>query len=68
MKLRLAKASQLSWSWALAWLSLAIKNLCLTVALETSDLNTIIHSVLGSTSVELVMQFLLDCSSLAAVI
>ena len=29
-----------------------IKNLCLTVALETSDLNTVIHSVLGSTSVE----------------
>ena len=25
MKLRLAKASQLSWSWGLAWLSLAIK-------------------------------------------
>ena len=24
MKLRLAKASQLSWSWGLAWLSLAI--------------------------------------------
>ena len=45
-----------------------IKNLCLTVALETSDLNTVIHSVLGSTSAELVMQFLLDCSSLPAVI
>ena len=45
-----------------------IKNLCLTVALETSGLNTVIHSVLGSTSVDLVMQFLLDCSSLAAVI
>ena len=27
MKLRLAKASQLSWSWDLAWLSLAISEL-----------------------------------------
>ena len=27
MKLRLAKASQLSWSWGLAWLSLAIMGL-----------------------------------------
>ena len=45
-----------------------IRNLCLSVALESSDLHAVIHSVLGSTSVEIVMQFLLDCSSLPAVI
>ena len=36
-----------------------IKNLCLTVALETSDLNTVIHSVLGSTSVKSISSHLL---------
>ena len=46
-----------------------IKRLCSTISMESFDLYTIINSVLcADTSVEKVMQFLLDCSNLPAVI
>ena len=46
-----------------------IKTLCSNIALESNDLHTIIHSVMCTdTSVDTVIQFLLDCSSLPAVI